>query len=58
MVVWLNGATKKAELLNKFVASVFTMNDGISQTLSSRVTNGEGLSSVMITSFKVFNKLS
>ena len=44
---------EKAELLNKYFASVFTTDDGSSQSVPIRVSNGEGLSSVLFTSSKV-----
>ena len=47
---------EKAELLNKYFASVFITDDGCSQSLPIHVSNGEGLSSVMFTSSKVFKK--
>ena len=48
---------EKAELLNKYFASVFTTGDGCSQSLPIRVSNGEGLSFVMLTLSKVLKKL-
>jgi len=52
-----NDPLEKAELLNKYFASVFTVDDGSNPTLPSRVANGSGLSSVVFTSYKVFKKL-
>jgi len=51
-----NDPKEKAELLNKYFSSVFTMDDGCSPTFPSRVSQGEGLSSVTFTSSKVFKK--
>jgi Reverse transcriptase (RNA-dependent DNA polymerase) len=53
-----NDPREKAEMLNKYLASVFTLDDGVSQDLPSRVAIGEGLSSITFTSSKVFFKLN
>jgi hypothetical protein len=48
---------EKAELLNNFFASVFTVDDGLCPKLSMRVPTGVGLSSVSFTESRISAKL-
>lgn len=52
-----NDPRVKADLLNKYFASVFTVDDGSCLDMPCRVANGEGLSSVLFTEFNVSKKL-
>ena len=52
-----NDPRVKADLLNKYFASVFTVDDGSCLDLPCRVASGEGLSSVLFTEFNVLKKL-
>jgi len=52
-----NDPTEKAELLNKYFASVFTTDDGGCSSLPRRVVNDVSLSSVSFTPHKVRKKL-
>jgi len=52
-----NDPKEKADLLNNYFSSVFTVDDGTCPVLPSRITVGESLSSVSSTASKVFRNL-